>query len=137
MLKAVLDTNVVVSAHLTADGPASLIFRLALSRYFQCFFSEELVEEFSEVLLRKKFKLDAKEVAQSLRSFRASGVLVTPRNRITVARDSDDDKVLECAVEAQADYIVTGNIRDFPKQYRGVAVVLPRVFLNVLASRAL
>jgi len=128
MLKAVLDTNVVVSAHLTADGPASLIFRLALSRYFQSFFSAELFEEFSEVLLRKKFKLDAKEVAESLRAFRAAGVLVTPRNRIAVARDSDDDKVLECAVEAQADYIVTGNIRDFPKQYRGVSVVLPRAF---------
>ncbi len=37
MLKAVLDTNVVVSAHLTAEGPASLIFRLAFSRYFQLF----------------------------------------------------------------------------------------------------
>src|SRR5258707_361298 len=137
MLKAVLDTNVVVSAHLTADDPASLIFRLALSRYFQSFFSEELFEEFSEVLLRKKFTLDAKEVAQSLRAFRASGVLVTPRNRIAIARDFDDDKVLECAVKAQADYIVTANIRDFPKQYLGVSVVLPRAFLNLLASRAI
>ncbi len=115
---------------------ASLIFRLALSRHFRCFFSEELFEEFSEVLLRRKFQLDAKEVAQSLRSFRASGILVTPRSRIAVARDSDDDKVLECAVEAQADYTVTGNIRDFPQQYRGISVVLPRAFLNILASRA-
>jgi predicted nucleic acid-binding protein len=54
--------------------------------------------------------------------------------QIVAARDPDDDKILECAIEAKADYIVTGNIRDFPKQLRGVSVLLPRGFLNVLAS---
>ena len=53
MLRAVLD-NVVVSAHLQADGPASLIFRLALSGYFQCFVADDLFQEYSEVLLREK-----------------------------------------------------------------------------------
>lgn len=66
MLKAVLDTNVVVSAHLTADGPTALIFRLALSRYFQCYVREEILEEYCEVLQRRKFKLDAAYVVQFL-----------------------------------------------------------------------
>ena len=135
MLKAVLDTNVVVSAHLTADGPAALIFRLALSRYFRSYVSEEILEEYSEVLQRRKFKLDANFVVQSLSAFRAAAVLVNPRIQIVAARDPDDDKILECATEAKADYIVTGNIRDFPSQFRGVFVLPPRGFLNVLASR--
>ena len=135
MLKAVLDTNVVVSAHLTSGGPAALIFRLALSRYFQCYISEEILEEYCEVLQRTKFKLDVDYVVQSLSAFRAAAVLVNPRLQIVAARDPDDDKILECAVEAKADYIVTGNIRDFPKQFRGVSVLPPRGFLNVLASR--
>jgi putative PIN family toxin of toxin-antitoxin system len=135
MLRAVLDTNVVVSAHLTADGPAALIFRLALSRYFQCYVSEEILEEYREVLQRRKFKLDADYVVRSLSAFRAAAVLVNPRIQIVAARDPDDDKILECAIEAKADYIVTGNIRDFPKQLRGVSVFPPRGFLNLLASR--
>lgn len=135
MLRAVLDTNVVVSAHLTADGPAALIFRLALSRYFECYFSHALVQEYSEVLRRDKFKLDAGEIARSLHAFSAAAFVVTPRTRIRIARDPDDDKVLECATEAKADYIVTGNIRDFPPSFADVAVVAPRIFLNILAFR--
>src|SRR6266481_3318495 len=135
MLKAVLDTNVVVSAHLTADGPAALLFRLALSRYFQCYVSQEILEEYCEVLQRRKFKLDADYVVQSLSAFRAAAVLVNPRIQIVAARDPDDDEILECAIEAKADYIVAGNIRDFPKQFRGVSVLPPRGFLNVLLSR--
>jgi putative PIN family toxin of toxin-antitoxin system len=137
MLKAVLDTNVVVSAHLTADGPAALIFRLALSRYFQCYVCEEILEEYCQVLQRRKFKLDADDVVQSLSAFRAAAVLLNPRRQVVAARDpDDDDKILEGAIEAKADYIVTGNIRDFRKQLRGVSVFPPRGFLNVLASRA-
>ena len=134
MLRAVLDTNVVVSAHLKADGPASLIFRLALSRYFQCFVSDDLFQEYSEVLRREKFMLDADDVARSLRAFRAAAFMVTPHSSIFAARDPDDDKVLECAIEAKADYVVTGNVRDFPQTFRGVAVVLPRRFLDLLTS---
>jgi uncharacterized protein len=98
MLRAVLDTNVVASAHLKADGPASLIFRLALSRYFQCFVSEDLFQEYSQVLRRDKFMLNAGDVARSLRAFRTAAFAVTPYHRILAARDSDDNKVLECAI---------------------------------------
>jgi len=135
MLKAVLDTNVVVSAHLTADGPAALIFRLALSRYFQCYIAEEILEEYCEVLQRRKFKLDVDYVVQSLSAFRAAAVLLNPRLQIVAARDPGDDNILECAIETKADYRVTGNIRDFAKKFRGVSVLPPRGFLNVLVSR--
>jgi predicted nucleic acid-binding protein len=54
------------------------------------------------------------------------------QKKVTAARDPDDDRVLECALEAGADFIVTGNIRDFPAQFRGVRVVTPRDFLFVL-----
>ena len=135
MLKAVLDTKVVVSAHLTADGPAALIFRLALSRYFQCYIAQEILEEYCEVLQRRKFKLDVDYVVQSLSAFRAAAVLLNPRLQIVAARDPGDDNILECAIETKADYMVTGNIRDFAKKFRGVSVLPPRGFLNVLVSR--
>ena len=106
-----------MSAHLTADGPAALIFRPALSRYFECYFSHALRQEYFEVLRREQLKLDAGEIARSLHAFSAAAFVVTPRTRICIARDPDDDKVLECATEAKADYIVTGNIRDSPPSF--------------------
>jgi hypothetical protein len=79
------------------------------------FVSEEILEEYS-----------ASCVVQSLSAFRAAAVLVNPRIQIVAARDPDDDKTLECAMEAKADYIVTGRIRDFAEQFRGVSVLPPR-----------
>jgi len=83
----------------------------------------------------KKFMLDAGDVKRSLQSFRAAAIMVTPYERIFAARDPDDNKVLECATEADAQYIVTGNIRDFPPVFHGVAVVLPRRFLDILTAQ--
>jgi predicted nucleic acid-binding protein len=61
-------------------------------------------------------------------------VLVTPRKRVQIATDPDDDKVIECALAGRADFIVTGNIRHFPTQFQDILVVSPRKFIEILAS---
>jgi uncharacterized protein len=61
-------------------------------------------------------------------------VLVKPRKELHVATDPEDNKVLECALEARADYIVTGNLRHFPPQYQDIRVIPARYFLTILAS---
>jgi rRNA-processing protein FCF1 len=72
--------------------------------------------------------------AERKRWARAGSRLKQSRRRLNdIAASADDDKILECAIAANADYIVTGNIRDFRKQLRGVSVFAPRGFLNVLA----
>lgn len=56
---------------------------------------------------------------------------------LDVCRDESDNRFLECAVEGQADYLVTKNIKHFPyKQYQGINIVRIREFLTVLESRA-
>jgi putative PIN family toxin of toxin-antitoxin system len=122
MLRAVLDTNIIVSAHLKAESPPSLIVRLVLSGYFHCFISESLFEEYSEVLKRGKFRLEANYVTESLRALRKAAFLVAPLKKLSLTKDPDDNKVVECAMEAGADYIVTGNIRDFPRSYGAIEV---------------
>ena len=49
-----------------------------------------------------------------------------------VCPDPDDDHILECAVSAGADYLVTGNLKHFPLQYRGVRVVTARHMIEQL-----
>lgn len=134
MLKAVLDTNVVVSAHLNLDGPPRVILDLAFSRHFRCFVSEPLLREYEEVLSRPRFGRNPRDIAKSLRLLRDVATLVVPRRRLDVAGDPDDNKVLECALEARADYVVTGNTRDFPERFQDIRTVPPQQFLMILAS---
>ena len=70
----------------------------------------------------------------SLRLMRRAAILVVPRKRLEVTRDPDDNKVLECALEARADYVVTGNTRDFPSRFQDIRIIPPRAFLTFLAS---
>ncbi len=134
MLKAVLDTNVVLSAHLNVHGPSQLIFDLVFSRFFRCFVSNSLLEEYEEVLSRPHFGVDAHKIARSMRLLRKAAILVVPTKRRSVTRDPDDNKVLECALEARADYVVTGNVRDYPEQFQDIRIIPPRRFMTLLAS---
>ena len=129
-----MDTNVVLSAHLTIEGPSGVILDLVFSKFFRCFVSYPLLEEYEEVLKRPRFGLDAREIARSLRLIRSATIRVTPRKPLTVTRDPDDNKVLECALEARADYVVTGNTRDFPPRFQDIRIISPRSFLTILAS---
>jgi putative PIN family toxin of toxin-antitoxin system len=134
MLKAVLDTNVVLSAHLNMHGPSQVIFDLVFSRFFRCFISNSLLEEYEEVLSRPHFGVDAHKIARSIRLLRKAAILVVPSKRLSVTLDPDDNKVLECALEARADYVVTGNVRDYPEQFQDIRIIPPRRFMTLLAS---
>ena len=134
MIRAVLDTNIVISAHLRADGREALILELALARAFTLCISELLVQEYEGVLRRPRFGLDTQRISRSLSAIRNVADRVKPSIRLKVTSDPDDNKVLECALEGRAHYIVTGNIRHFPKRYQGISVVRPREFVTILAA---
>jgi putative PIN family toxin of toxin-antitoxin system len=133
-VNAVLDTNVVVSAHLKPEGREALILDLALSRRFRMVVSEALLQEYEGVLRRSRLHIDPARITRSLRDIRAAAHVAEPRKRLQVTSDPDDNMVLECAVEGGADYLVTGNVRHFPEEFQGVRVVPPREFLVILAA---
>ena len=129
-----MDTNVVLSAHLNLEGPSKVILDLVFARFFRCFVLNPLLEEYEEVLKRPRFGRDAREIARSLRLMRNAAILVVPRKKLEITRDPDDNKVLECALEARVDYVVTGNIRDFPERFQDIRIIPPRRFMTLLAS---
>lgn len=135
MLRAVLDTNVVISAHLSPEGQQALILGLALAGHFRCFVSDALLEEYEGVLRRERFGLNPRRVVQSMQIIRRIATLVIPKKRLDVTLDPDDNEVVECALEARADYIVTGNIRHFPSPFQDIRIVLPRQFLTLVAAQ--
>ena len=134
MIQAVLDTNVIVSAHLKGEGREALILELALAGYFRWYVSEELMEEYEEVLRRPRFALEPGRIRRWTRELRKRVRMVNPGKAVKVTKDPDDNKVLECALEARADYVVTENVRHFPARYQDIRVVTPREFMKILAA---
>ncbi|MGO9267628.1 MAG: putative toxin-antitoxin system toxin component, PIN family [Candidatus Binataceae bacterium] len=63
--------------------------------------------------------------------------LVSSTHTLHVASDPGDDKFLECADAARADYLVTGNQRHFPKFWKKTKVITSRDFLSVVAPHLL
>lgn len=129
-VRVVLDTNVIVSAHLNHEGYERHVLDLALTGKIALTVSEKILAEYEGVLRRPKFSISSRHVAQSMRLIRASGNLVNPRREVTAAHDPDDNRFLERAEAARADYLVTGNKRHFPKRWRGTQVVNARELIE-------
>jgi putative PIN family toxin of toxin-antitoxin system len=129
-IRVVLDTNVVVSAHVNSEGYERSVLDLALSGKLRMFVSEAILREYENVLRRRKFRLKPLNVSRSLRLLRAAARVVAPYGQLNTARDPGDNRFLECAEAAKADYLVTGNKRHFPKQWRQTLVVNARELLE-------
>ncbi len=132
--RVVLDTNVVVSAALKPQGLESKVLELVASRRIALFASPEVLAEYHEVLLRLELGLEPGAVNKLLKEIRQAANLVRAKQRVSVSPDEADNRFLECAEAAQADFLVTGNIRHFPKHYKTSKVVNTREFLNTLRS---
>jgi uncharacterized protein len=137
MIRVVLDTNVIVSALLQPLGPPAQILVLALSKSIQMYVSDPVFAEYEEVIGRPKLKRNDTTIAATLKGMRECGMWVTPTEAVRACADLDDDIFVECALAANAAYLVTGNLKHFPSSWRGVQVVGPRTALDIfLQDRA-
>ncbi|MCU0572454.1 MAG: putative toxin-antitoxin system toxin component, PIN family [Syntrophobacteraceae bacterium] len=137
MIKVVLDTNVLVSALLKSDSIPDLLVSLILEKRALLCLTDSIVLEYEEVLAREKFKkLNRQKVAELIARLRSAALWVEPRIRLNAARhDPEDNKFLECALEAQADFLITGNIKHFPpKRFKKTLIVSPAEFLAVMVK---
>ena len=108
-MKAVLDTNVLISVFLS-NGVPRRVFKRVLKGNVVLLMSKPLMREFEGVVSRKKFGFSKEEVARMTGLLWKVGYIVAPEKRINYIReDPDDNRVLECAVAGRADYIVSGD----------------------------
>jgi|SRR5215469_6297832 len=133
MIRVVLDTNVVVSAHLNDEGYERHVVDLVLAGKVRLYVSRAILEEYEGVLRRPKFALDSRMVRKSVRLICSVSREVKPQRELNVTRDAADSKFLECAQGTRADYVVTGNKRHFPQSWRQTFIVNAREFVEGIA----
>ena len=126
-MRVVIDTNVVVAAFAT-EGLCHAVFELCLDRH-EIILGPEILQE-TEKALRKKIKVPvqvAKGVIEYLREHATVLKVTTPQEK--VSRDANDDHVLAVAVQAGAEFVITGD-GDLLilKKHRRIKIVNPREF---------
>lgn len=131
MTKVVLDTNVLVSAVLYGGNPRSIL-EAALSGAIGVSVSEFIIQEFQTVLLRPRFGLTVQFVHNVVAELTSLAEWVAPdQHHHIVIGDPSDDLVLDCAVAAGAQYLVTGDAHLLRLQkYQDVTIVNPKTFLQ-------
>lgn len=129
MIRVVFDTNILLSAILFGGNPEKLI-RLAWERKIRLLVSPAILLELVKVL-RDKFRRDDEEAKKAVQMIGSLTDLVKPKHRICMLNDDPDNRVLECAAEGKADWIVSGDSHLLAlKEYRGIPIFKAVEFLN-------
>ena len=134
-MRAVLDTNVLISSVISTGVPHDIVVAGFNSEY-QIIVSVPTLQEFRDTLLKypERFHLDQDEVQQEVETVRYFAEFVDPDVDISaVEADPDDDKFLEAAVAGDVEYLVSGDqhLLDLDS-FRGVDIVEPRTFYEEL-----
>lgn len=132
-LRLVIDTNIVVSAALKPDGLQRTVLLLATAKPATLYVSEAVLAEYREVLARPELNIRKGLRRQLLQLIQSRSRSIRPSRVLQVTKDPDDNKFLECADAARADYLVTGNARHFPKFWKQTKVITSREFIEIAA----
>ena len=134
-MRVVLDTNATISA-LNFPGNERMVLELALRGRFEFYLSRFILEEVAGVLMRK-FGWDEERTAQAVLVIEnAATVVEPPRPEEMIEDDHADNRVLECAVAAGADYLVTGDRQHLLPigEHQGASIVNAPRFLSELTQ---
>jgi putative PIN family toxin of toxin-antitoxin system len=131
----VLDTNVIISALISPAGPPAEIFRLWEQDRFFVASSPPLIAELEKTLaypkIQKLLAQSRSKVPPLLRRLQSNSVTVEPEISLDLIPDHPtDNRILECAVAAEAQFIITGDKHLLSvKQYRGIIILPPAGYL--------
>lgn len=129
--EAVLDTNVLVSAALSDGNPADVL-SMADAGEIISVTSPAIIEELRDVLTRDRLPFSDEQVAElAVKVLSLSRVIEPDVECEVIDDDPDDDKILECAIAGDVDYVVSGDshLLDLGG-HAGVEIVSPAAFLR-------
>jgi len=133
MKRVVCDTNIYISAFIFPGGRADQVLELARQGFIELYISHFILGEFRRVL-REKFGLGESRIEELVERIKQIATIVQPRITISVIREKEDDnRILECAVAAQAHYLVTGDTKHIQplQEYQGIKICSPTEFLQM------
>ena len=135
MQKIIIDTNVFVSSLIQKSYPYYIINELFSTSNIEICISDEVFEEYYDVLNREKFSkyLDFSAKTQTLLvDIQKRAIKYFPAVKLQIINDVGDNKFLELAETSNANFIITGNTNDFTmREYKATKIVTPKEFWQI------
>ncbi len=130
-MDVLFDTNVFISAFLVPGSKAEQALLLARHKRFTLYSSVQILTETANTL-RSKFHQADEDVQEALRLISRAATVLRPKARVALLTDDPDNRILECAVEASADAIVTGDRHLLQlKSFQGIPILRLADFLRL------
>ena len=134
------DINILVSGATISRSPPSQIMQLWRKGEIDIATSPPVVQRVEQVFnypkVRKLTGWSDRDVQEFLNDFRGAAVMKAGVTRVNAVRDPEDNAIFACAIEAAADYIVSGDEKHILPvgAFQGIPVVGPREFLSIFKS---
>ena len=127
----IIDTNVIVSAFLSRynDSATVLLLDCLFKGAIIPVYNDEILNEYSTVLTRSKFKIAKEKIDAVLTEIKTKGIHSERVNSGEILPDAKDAVFYEVALSKEDSYLVTGNLKHFPKK---PFVVSPAEMLQII-----
>lgn len=134
--KVVIDTNIFISG-LNFTGKPSEILELFVNDEIEVCISPFILKEIDKIL-REKFEWNEEQIERVLDRIKKKVIQVQPKIKISAIKEKEDDnRILECAVESKAQYIITGDTKHLQplKEYQEIKILSPAQFLKIIPQK--
>lgn len=129
--RVIFDTNIFLSGIFFGGNPQACL-ELARESSIQLFSSKTLLLELAQKLL-KKFELDWTQVEDVIVGIKKYSTVIEPKTQFHVIKnDPPDNRILECAIDAKVDYIISGDKKHVLslKKFKNIPIVSAKEFLD-------
>jgi putative PIN family toxin of toxin-antitoxin system len=130
-MKIVLDANIFISSFFWGGNPRLVLERVITGKD-ELYATKEILDEIESVMGRPKFHVNKEEVDYFINSIEEITNRIVPKRQINNAsRDKADNKYIECAIAANVDYIISGDMHLLElKEYKNVKIVTAKCYLE-------
>ena len=131
---AIIDTNVIISAMLNPDSIPGMVLKYTLAGVIVPYINKEIFKEYSEVIYRDKFGFDRKDIELVLNQLQEKAIDAERTQTNAFFTDKKDIVFYEVTLTARTKtnaYLITGNIKHFPKE---TFIVTPKEMIDIISK---
>jgi putative PIN family toxin of toxin-antitoxin system len=132
-MKIVIDSNIFVSSFFWGGHPKE-VFERVINGFDELFITDEIIKEIISVMSSKKFNVNSSEIEDYIKIIgKYSKIIISKSVLGSISRDRDDDKILQCGLDGNVDFIITGD-KDLLvlKEYETIKIIKPKDYLEIV-----
>ena len=132
-MKIVIDTNIFVSSFFWGGYPRE-IFERVINGLDELYITDEIIKEITSVMKSSKFTANSSEIKDYIKIIEKYSKKIVLKNSLeSISRDKDDDKILQCGLDGDVDFIITGD-KDLLVliEYKTIKIMKPKEYLETV-----